>query len=99
MSEAKTNALRALSELSNTIRVLQGGLCENDGEQAREAVTILLLQCMEHFGRDSPVMKQFFPVLEIIKTRIDKSDFRGAEQQTTVFAVQLREVGEIVMRS
>jgi len=58
----------------------------------------LLLQALDKFGAESAAMKQFFPVLDAIKSRIDANQLEGALGQTRSFQSQLKEVMHIVSK-
>ena len=46
-------------------------------ENAHTALTVLLVAALESFGPASVALKQFFPVLDAIKERIDGSDLES----------------------
>ena len=86
-------ALRALVPLTETVidRLRKG-----DEDDAHTALTVLLVTALQSFGHRSIAMKQFFPVLDAIKSAIDASNLERALGQTLVFRAQLDEVIEIV---
>jgi|GEM_PF-3597449 hypothetical protein len=67
-----------------------------DVDASHEAVFILLVQGLGLFG-EGPMM-QFFPVVDSIKGKIDRSDLGGALRQALVFRQQLDEVKVLVCR-
>ena len=67
-------------------------------ENISEALLVLLLQGFGLFGLDSLVMQECFPVLDLLKRRIDSRDYRGALRQALLFRHQLDEVRALVCR-
>ncbi len=96
MSNQQQVMLQALEDLQNTTDILLGGLAASDDEKSLEAISVMLVQGMNHFGGESPAMQQFFPVWDAIKSHIDRSDFERALSQTTTWQNQLRELIETV---
>lgn len=92
MKNENAKVLDALQDLGMTSKILSRYLLAGDSDKAHEAVTILLMQGIDHFGPDSSAMQQFFPVFESIKNRIDQHDLIRALDQTKIFEVQLQEI-------
>lgn len=90
-------ALAGIDMLLEAVGILNIALEKTDNDQAHEAVTVLLTQCITTYGLDHPVMQQFFPVLDMIKRRIDSMEFDAALRQSKLFEEQLDEVKEIVL--
>jgi hypothetical protein len=65
-----------------------------DPEEINESMFVILLQGLDLFGPD--LMKGCFPVLDVIKNRIDSSDLDAALQQAIIFRKQLDEVAALV---
>jgi hypothetical protein len=82
----------AITELGASVDVLIRFLMEGDADQAFEAISIILLQTLHSFGRDSVATHQFLPVYDRIKARIDTMDLEGALRQARLFRQQLLEV-------
>jgi hypothetical protein len=66
------------SNLFETLEILDLAITSRDKEKAFEAVTILLLQVMSTFGRDSETHVLLFPALEQIKDDIEAENFARA---------------------
>lgn len=92
MKNENESILSALKDLGTTSQILSGHLRSSDSVKAHEAITILLMQGIDHFGPDSVAMRQFFPVFESIKMRIDAKDLNSALGQTETFQKQLQEI-------
>ena len=88
--------LAALQDLSRTTDILLKSLAASDDDKAHEAISVMLMQGMNYFGAHSPVMKQFFPVWDAIKSHIDRSDMPRALRQAQTWRTQLNEVMVIV---
>jgi hypothetical protein len=98
-STQQEQACAAIDDLLETVGILSRALnAKNDGK-AHEAVSVLLTQCMTTYGPDHPIMKQFFPVMDVIKQRIDSMELDAALRQTKLFEGQLQEVKKIVLGS
>lgn len=97
MSSQQEQACAAIDMLLDTVGILSSALESKDDNNAHEAVTILLMQCMTTYGPEHPVMQQFFPVLDTIKRRIDAMELDAAQRQSQIFAEQLREVKDLVL--
>jgi len=67
-----------------------------DKDASREAVFVLLLQGLGSFGGPEGPMGLLFPVVDAIKSRIDKSDLDAALRQAIIFRKQLEEVAALV---
>jgi len=65
-----------------------------DTKEINESMFVILLQGLDLFGPD--FMKECFPVLDVIKNRIDSSDLDAAYRQAIIFRKQLEEVGALV---
>jgi hypothetical protein len=68
----------------------------DEPENISEALLVLLLQGLGLFGLDSMVMQECFPLLDLLKRRIDLRDYRGALRQAILFRQQLDEVRSLV---
>lgn len=99
MTDQKQQMLYGLNDLSLTTQILIDALSSNESDRSHEAVSVLLMQGLRHFGADSPAMKQFFPVFDNIKRYIDADDLATALGQTKVFERQLKEIVELVRNS
>lgn len=71
-------------------------LAKAEENNAHTAVTALMMHALTSLGQDSVAMKQFFPVFDTIKRRIDVSNLKGALEQAQLFKVQLKEIIDIV---
>jgi hypothetical protein len=90
-------ACAVIDSLLETISILSTALAKGDDDEAHEAVSVLLMQCMSTYGPDHPVMQQFFPVMDVIKTRIDSMELEAALRQTKLLERQLHEVKNVVL--
>ena len=88
--------LFALNDLDKTTDRLIEALQNSDTDKAHEAISIMLMQGMDHFGPDHIAMQQFFPVWNIIKGHIDGQNIVGALFQTETWQSQLHEIIVIV---
>jgi hypothetical protein len=73
-------------------------LSVDNNDKSHEAVTILLMQGLHTLGAESVAMKQFFPVFDVIKRRIDSGNLPGALGQAELFQTQLSEIITMVSR-
>jgi len=89
MTNQKQAVLKALEDLSVTLKILIRALQKNDDDAAHEAITVLLNQAIMTFGENSTVMSQFFPVFERIKQHIDTLNLKSALRQTELFQSQI----------
>lgn len=96
MMNSKEAKLAALRDLSITTDALVNGLAAGDLGKGHEAVSVLLMQGMNHFGPKSTAMQQFFPVWDAIKSHIDRGDATQALGQARLWNGQLHEVISIV---
>ncbi len=88
-----TNA--ALDSWCNNLETLiQQLTAAADPEEINESMFVILLQGLDLFGPD--LMKECFPVLDVIKNRIDCSDLDAALRQAIIFRKQLEEVAAVV---
>ena len=88
--------LAPLSLWTLTLNVVIERLTSADGD-AHEALTVLMMQGLHLFGGPkSPVMQQFFPVLNSIKAKLDDSDLDGALSTANRLREQLDEVRMLV---
>jgi hypothetical protein len=85
-------AIQSLEDMAATTQILINYLSASDEDKSNEAITILLMQGLTQFGRESVAMQQFFPVFDTIKRRIDASDLEGALGQTRLIQSQLNEI-------
>jgi hypothetical protein len=92
-------ACTEIDDLLETVGILSKALKSKNDDKAHEAVSVLLMQCMTTYGPDHPIMKQFFPVMDVIKQRIDSMELDAALRQTKLFEGQLQEVKKIVLGS
>jgi hypothetical protein len=88
-----TNA--ALDAWCNNLETLiQQLTAAADLEEINESMFVILLQGLDLFGPD--LMKECFPVLDVIKNRIDSSDLDAALRQAIIFRKQLEGVAALV---
>ena len=99
MNNPPKNPLAVLAVLRETCSILKNALQDDDDDKAHEAVSVLLMQAMQFLGKDSPIMAQFFPPMDIIKRRIDAMDLEGALRQTEIFDRQLSEIMDLMKGS
>jgi hypothetical protein len=85
-----------LREISISLWYLVDALIARDNDKAFEAISVTLLQTMEFYGPDDIAAKEFFPVYEVIKDRIDAGDLDGALRQTRRLLKQIDEVFSII---
>ena len=88
--------IQNLDVLLETMQVLKPALADEDGDKAHEAITVMLMQGLDLFGAKSVAMQQFFPVMDVIKRRIDDADFSGALRQANLFEKQINEIKGLV---
>ena len=67
-----------------------------DKDASREAVFVLLLQGLGLFGGPEGPMMHLFPVVDSIRSKIDKSDLDAALRQAILLQQQLEEVRALV---
>jgi hypothetical protein len=96
MANEQTTALDVLNVFGETTDILLKALAKPDLDKAHEAISVLLMQGMEMFGREHPLMCQFFPVWDAIKSHIDSDNVERALSQTITWKKQLAEVKAIV---
>ena len=89
-------AIDALNVLQETTNVLLDALRKGDLAKAHEAVSVLLMQGIDFYGLNHPVIQQCLPVWDAIKGHIDRGDTRRALEQTETWGHQLTEVIELV---
>ena len=82
----------AIVELCASVDILIGFLKQNDHDKAFEAISIILMQTLDSFGQDSVPTRQFLPVYDTIKARIDAKNLKGALRQAQLFRQQLEEI-------
>ena len=82
----------AIDELCASVDILIGFLKQNNQDQAFEAISIILMQTLDSFGRDSVPTRQFLPVYDTIKDRIDAKNLKGALRQAQRFRQQLDDI-------
>ena len=96
LSENQETVLRNLAAWSETLDVLIQHLTAVNEDASREAVFVLLLQGLGFFGGPEGPMSHLFPVVDSIRSKIDKPDLEGALRQATLFRQQLNEVRVLV---
>ena len=92
MTEPTVAALDAWRE---NLEILIQHLTKADRGASREAMFVLLVQGFGLFG-DSMLMQECSPILNVLKSRIDSSDFDGALAQALSFWKQLEEIKALV---
>jgi hypothetical protein len=96
MSDTHDSVINDLDAWRDNLDILIHHLAAADEDASREAVFILLLQELGLFGGPEGPMLHLFPVLDVIKCRIEKSDLDGAMRQALSFQKQLEEVAALV---
>ena len=99
MTDNKTEQERALAAINTVVEtngVLVAALRAGDSDKAHEAVSVMLLQVTEIYGRDSVAFTQFFPVMDVVQRRIAGGDLAGALRQSESFNRQLFEIRALV---
>ncbi len=96
MNEQQQQAIASYDVLLETLAILKTRLGENDDDGAHEAISIMLMQTRELFGMESVTMQQFFPVMDVIKQRIDGMALEDALRQANLFEDQIREIQAII---
>jgi hypothetical protein len=85
-----------LNVFEETTGILLTALQASNLDKAHEAISVMLMQGMDMFGHEHPLMQQFFPVWEAIKTHIDTENIQSALSQTETWRQQLLEVRAII---
>ena len=85
-----------LQEIQQSTEVLLRALDANDAEKATEAITVMLHQGMDGFGKVSPTMNSLFPVWNAIYTHIQNGDIGRAVSQTNTWKTQLKDLMGLV---
>jgi hypothetical protein len=88
--------MHAIVELCASVDILIGFLSQRDDDKAFEAISIILLQTLDSFDRDSVATQQFLPVYDVIKASIDAMDLDGALRQAQIFRKQLEDLKNLV---
>ena len=58
-----------------TTEILRDAIAAEDGDRSFEALTILLMQLVDHAGPTHPIVSKFLPTLLGLKQRIQQGDF------------------------
>ena len=95
MSE-NDSVIKNLDAWRSNLDILLRHLAADDKDASREAVFVLLLQGLGLFGGPEGPMMHLFPVVDSIRSKIDKSDLDGASRQALIFRHQLEEVAALV---
>ena len=90
------STIEVLKELEKTTDVLLDALHNKDTDKATEAITIMLHQGMDGFGKVSPTMNNLFPVWDAIYTHIQNENIERAMSQTNTWKTQLKELMGLV---
>lgn len=85
-----------LDVLLETLTILKSALTKEDDDKAHEAISVMIMQGLHLFGAESVAMKQFFPVMDVIKRRIDGLDLAGALRQAELFETQINEIKTLI---
>jgi hypothetical protein len=96
MHPQQQQAIDNFDAILEGLTILKGHLINNDDDGAHEAITVTMMMSAERFGMESPTMKQFFPVLDNIKRRIDGMLLPDALRQTELFENQIREIQTLI---
>jgi len=95
MSDDKSD-IKNLDAWRANLDILIQHLDAADKDASREAVFVLLLQGLGLFGGPDGPMMHLFPVVDSIRSKIDKSDLDAALRQAILLQQQLEEVRALV---
>ena len=95
MTNEQMQPIDILDIFEETTDILLDALSRSDFDKAHEAISILLMQGMDMYGIEHPLMQQCFPVWDAIKNHIDSEDIARALSQTKTWKKQLAEVRSI----
>lgn len=96
MNQHVEQMITNLDVMIESNQVLKAALSRCDDDKAHEAISVMLMQAMALFGAESVAMKRFFPVMDVIKQRIDNLDLEGALRQAETFELQLIEIQQLM---